>query len=478
MLKSILKIIKKELRSAIRERLVLLLGAIILLLLGVGLVSGYLNFQEQQVAITKEQERKRTEWLSQGDKHPHIAAHYGTYIFKPKSVLGIFDSGLDAYTGTSIYLEAHYQHEFMFRPTQDKGTMVRFGELTMAMALQVLMPLLIIILAFKSITQERESGTLRLMAAQGISLGTIVWGNVLAYSAILLLILLPALLATAISIVVLNPSGLLAFSPWRLVFLLLIYAIYLFLFIAFSVYISLYSKTSRNALLKLLVLWVLLTVLIPKTVANLGRTAHSLPSMHAFKGDVQTDIDNGLDGNTPRSVRMARLKQEYLETYEVDSLHQLPFNFDGIGMQAGEEHGNEVYDVHWQRLRSIFEEQNTLFAYSSFLDPFIAVQRLSMAFSGTDMYTAVHFEDEVELYRRALVKKMNDDMAQNSRYGEFYEYKAGASLWEAIKEFNYTLPTMYKVLHAYRWELTGLLMWLFLAMVLFGTAALKKRWNL
>lgn len=478
MFKSVLKIIKKELRLAIRERLVLLLGAIILMLLGVGLVSGYRNFQEQQVAITKEQDQKRTEWLSQGDKHPHIAAHYGTYIFKPKLVLGIFDSGLDAYTGTSIYLEAHYQHEFMFRPAQDKGTMVRFGELTMAMALQVLMPLLIIILAFKSITQERESGTLRLMAAQGIRISTIVWGKVLAYSAILLLILLPVLLVIFLGITILNPSGLLAFSPWRLVFILLVYAMYLFLFIAFSVYISLYSKTSRNALLKLLVFWVLLTVLVPKTVANMGRASYPLPSMHAFKGNIQTDIDNGLDGKTPRSVRMARLKQEYLETYNVDSLHQLPFNFDGISMQAGEEHGNQVYDVHWQRLRSIFEEQNTLFAYSSLLDPFIAVQRLSMAFSGTDMYTAVHFEDEVEHYRRALVKKMNNDMAQNSRYGEFFEYKAGASLWEAIKEFNYTMPTMFKVLHAYRWELAGLFAWLFFALALLGTSASKKRWNL
>jgi len=478
MLKSISKIIKKELRSAIRKRLILALGTIILILLGVSLWSSFQNFQEQQAAITKEQERKRKEWLSQGDKHPHMAAHYGTYIFKPKSVLGIFDSGLDAYTGTSIYLEAHYQHGFMFRPAQDRGTMIRFGELTMAMALQVLMPLLIIILAFKSITQERENGTLRLMAAQGVSIKTIVWGKVLAYSILILVLLLPILLIIAGGIAVLNPSGLLTFSPWRLVFLIIIYAIYLLLFIAFSIYISLYSKTSRNALLKLLVCWILLTVLIPKTVANFGRAAYKLPSMHAFKENIKTDKDTGLDGRTPRSVRMEQLTAEYLEKYKVDSVQQLPFNFDGVSMQAGEEYGNKVYDVQWQRLNSIFEEQNALFAYASFIDPFIAVQRLSMAFSGTDMFTAVHFENEVEQYRRMLVKTMNDDMAKNSRYGEFYEYTADASLWETIKEFNYTLPTRSKVLYAYRWELFGLVAWLFLTIVLLSMATSKKRWNL
>ncbi|KQC30356.1 ABC transporter permease [Flagellimonas eckloniae] len=478
MFKSIVTIIKKEIKLAVRERLALLLGSIILLLMGVSLISGYRNFQQEHLKITKEQEQKRTEWLSQGDKHPHIAAHYGTYVFKPKSILGIFDSGLDGYTGTSIYLEAHYQHEFMFRPAQDKGTMVRFGELTMAMALQVLTPLLIIILAFRSITQERESGTLRLVAAQGVPINSFVWGKILTYGLILLLILLPILLATVVGITLLKPMDLLAFSPWRLVFLFLVYTVYLFIFIVFSVCTSLYSKTSRNALLKLLVFWVLLTVLIPKTVSNLGRTSYSLPSMHTFKSNIQNDIDNGLDGKTSRSVRMARLKQEYLEAYEVDSLHQLPFNFDGISMQAGEEHTHKVYDVHWQQLRSIFEEQNTLFAYSSLLNPYIAVQRLSMAFSGTDMYTAIDFEDEVEHYRRALVEKMNNDMAQNSRYGGFYEYKAGASLWKEIEEFNYTMPTMNKVLHAYKWELISLLAWLFLALFLLSTVTSKKRWNI
>jgi len=478
MWKSISKIVIKELRLAIRERLVLGMGAIILVLLGVSLWSSFQSFQEQQAAITEEQERKRTEWLSQGDKHPHVAAHFGTYVFKPKSALGIFDSGLDAYTGTSIYLEAHYQHGFMFRPAQDKGAMIRFGELTMAMALQVLMPLLIIILAFKSITQERESGTLRLMAAQGASIKSIVWGKVVAYSVLILVLLLPILLIITGGIAVLNPSDLFSFSLWRLVFLMVVYAIYLFLFIAFSIYISLYSKTSRNALLKLLVFWILLTVLLPKTVANFGRTAYKIPSMHTFKENIKADMDSGLDGKTPRSLRMARLKKEYLETYKVDSVQKLPFNFDGVSMQAGEEYGNQVYDVHWQRLGSIFKAQNTLFTYSSFVDPFIAVQRLSMAFAGTDMFTAMHFENEVEQYRRELVKKMNDDMTQNSRYGEFYEYKVGAALWETIDEFNYTMPTKSKVLYTYRWELIGLTGWLFFSIALLAIATSNKQWKI
>ncbi|MEO0330115.1 MAG: hypothetical protein AAF223_00290 [Bacteroidota bacterium] len=101
MLKDVfITIIKKEIKVALRERLVVVLGGVILLLLGLALYTGYLAYQQQQQIITQIQAEKRQEWLNQGDKHPHIAAHYGTFVFKPKTVLSLFDFGLDAYTGT------------------------------------------------------------------------------------------------------------------------------------------------------------------------------------------------------------------------------------------------------------------------------------------------------------------------------------------------------------------------------------------
>ena len=103
----------------------------------------------------------------------------------------MFDFGLDTYTGTSVYLEAHYQHQFMFRPAQSHSSMIRFGELSSALVLQILMPLLIIFLAYASFTKEKERGTLRLLISQGVTLSSIAWGKIMAYFLILLVILLP-----------------------------------------------------------------------------------------------------------------------------------------------------------------------------------------------------------------------------------------------------------------------------------------------
>ncbi len=450
------------------------MAAMIVLLFGLALYAGYISYAQQQAAIQQTQHEKRKEWLNQGDKHPHIAAHYGTFAFKPKTVLSLFDFGLDAYTGTSVYLEAHHQHEFMFRPAQDHSSMIRFGELSAALVLQVLVPLLVIFLVFPAFTQERERGTLKLLMSQGISISSLVWGKIIAFVVILGLILLPF------------GVGLLAFSSnltedtlpdlaLRVLLLLVVYGVYLFFFIAFSVWVSLRSSVGRNALLGLLTSWMFFTVLMPKTVANFSESFYDLPSMREFKAQIEESKRNGLDGNATRSARLADLTKEYLEQYGVDSVQQLPFNFEGISLQAGEEYGNKVYDHYWHELHELFHRQNQLGSLASLFNPYLAVRHLSMVLSGTDLHTFLHFEKKAEEYRRKFVKKMNQDMAQNSRYGEFYEYKAGRDLWEEIDDFDYQSPTVWDLLPHYRFEVVSLVLWLVLVIVLLSRV--NKKWN-
>ncbi|RKN76983.1 ABC transporter permease [Ulvibacterium marinum] len=465
-MRKLILIARKEIKIALREKLIVSLGLLISLLLMVALYAGYLAYKQQKEAIIQTRAEKRQQWLEQGDKHPHIAAHYGTFAFKPKTIFSLFDFGLDTFTGTSVYLEAHHQHEFMFRPAQDHSSMIRFGELSAAMVLQVLLPLLIIFLAFASFTRERESGTLRLLISQGVSYRTLIWGKVLAYTIMITALLLPFLLGTSLLATSGVRSETISDVTVRALLLFLLYGIYLFLFISFSVWVSFRSSTGKNALLTLLTVWIFFTMLMPKTVANMSENFYKSPSMRVFKAQIQDDIANGMDGNTPRSARMAKLEKEYLDKYDIDSVQQLPFNFEGVSMQAGEEFSNSVYDHHLGNLRNIFSKQDRLASLSSLLNPYLIVQHLSMGLAGTDIHTSLHFEDEVEQYRRGLVKEMNNDMAQNSRYGEFYEYKAGSDLWRRIKDFSYRSPKALDILKNYKTELTSLLIWLTLVLIL------------
>lgn len=463
---SLLNVARTEIRIALREKQIVIFAAIITLLLGLALYAGFATFQQQRLIITQTQQEKRQEWLNQGEKHPHIAAHYGTFVFKPKTILSLFDFGLDAYTGTSIYLEAHHQHEFMFRPAQDHSSMIRFGELSAALVLKILMPLLIIFLTFASFTRERERGTLKLLISQGVSFQTITWGKILAYSLMLLVVLLPFLLGLLVLSLLGFQSQALSDVTGRTVGLLLIYGIYIFLFITFSVWVSLRSSIGRNALLVLLSSWIFLSILMPKTIANLSESFYILPSIREFKSGIEEDKAHGLDGRSPRSARIANLEQELLTEYKVDSVQQLPFNFEGVMMQSGEEYSHKVYDYHFGELQKILSQQNQLSSIASLFNPFLSIQNLSMALAGTDIYAFSHFEEVVESYRREMIKKMNNDMATNSKYGEFFEYAAGPDLWKELEGFSYQSPSVWQSLKHYKLELISLLLWFLLLLFL------------
>lgn len=474
MKRQIFLIAGKELKGLARQKSLKILFAIIIVLLGFALYAGHITYKQQKIMVETAQKERRAEWLGQGNKHPHIAAHYGTYVFKPKTLLSLFDFGLDTYTGTSVYLEAHYPHEFMFRPVQGYGNMIRFGELSAALVLQLLLPLLIIFITFQTFTKEKEKGTLKLLVSQGVSIRSIYLGKVLAYSLIVLSILAPFFTGLYIVGVIEKTGSVVSNMGLRILLLFFVYAGYLWAFTNFSVWISLKSVNARNALLTLLIFWIVTGIIIPKTSANLGETLYPLPSMKTYKEDIQHDIANGMHPNDTKAKRTARLKEQYLLQYGVDSLNQLPLNFEGIQMQEGEEYANKVYDFHEAALHEKFELQNRAGSLMGFIAPYIAVRNLSMALATTDWYSFNDFQEKTNTYRRHLIRTMNNDMAKNSRYGEFYEYKAGRNLWETISDFKYLSPKVTMIFKNYWMELTSLSLWMLIMFILIPSSSKNK----
>lgn len=55
-------------------------------------------------------------------------------------------------------------------------------------------------------------------------------------------------------------------------------------------------------------------------------------------------LRDSVDEVSSRNARAERLKQELFRKYNVSKVEDLPVNFGGLSLQAGEEHGNEVFD--------------------------------------------------------------------------------------------------------------------------------------
>ena len=81
----------KEIREIVRDGRLRLLGALVLILGIAALTFGAQQTLEAQAAREDAQSRASKQWRGQGKKNPHVAAHYGTYVFAPATVVTAID---------------------------------------------------------------------------------------------------------------------------------------------------------------------------------------------------------------------------------------------------------------------------------------------------------------------------------------------------------------------------------------------------
>lgn len=456
-------IAQKEFRELVRHKLFPIVFCVSTLLMLVSVWGGYDSFRQQQAERRQAEEYQRMRWLQQDPKHPHIAAHFGNYAFLPKTVFSLFDAGLDTYTGSLVYLEPHKQNDFSFKPAEAGGSSVRFGMLSPSLILQSLFPLLIIFIGFDGFTAERRSSNLKMVYAQGISFSQLFWGKWLGLVyVVLLMILLPFLFFFIIGLF-LSHHG--EFSIGSALLLWGSYLLFLCLIIAFTLLVSAISRNRKISIVLSLCCWLVFSVLLPKWSASMGESLYPLPTKYEFTEAIRRDMEKGLNGHDSKSERAERIKTNLLAKYHVDSVSQLPFNFEGYIMQQGEDYSSMVYDHHFDLLQQKLDKQNRLSIGTGIINPYMALRDISMAICGTDFYTHLDFQKQAEQYRRHFVQMMNGDMTWYSHMGD-WNYKAGKEVFRKVTPFSYSLPSLFKKLQPYCWSFCALGGW-WLIIILF-----------
>ena len=454
----IYKTFKKEVKELVRDGRVMIAFFIVLGLLGISIwisANKYQNINKQyEIAKTTE----RAIWDDQGEKNPHSAAHYGTYAFKPKYPLSLVDQGVDKYMGVSVFLEAHKRNEAQFSAAADQTGLARFGDLTPDFILLFIIPLLIILLGYNSFTKEQEMGTLTLLRSVGFSTWKWISGKWLAL--FLPVFLLASILFLIAGLLLTNLKDFGVFNWKSLLIMFTVYMVYYIIFTNIVLLVSARTKKSGISLVLSLSLWIIACLAAPKAASNIAESKYPYPTRQEFAANVLQDKKSGLDGHNPWSKEAKILEKQVLAEYNVDSLHQLPFNFDAYRMQKGEEHEAEVYYKHYNYLKQQYANQSNIYKSLAVISPYLPTRFVSMAFAQTDYATHWDFADAAENYRISVQKFLNDDFAQNAEYGD-WAYQADASFWKSLPGFDYTPPKFDSILSRNKYNLLILSTWLF-----------------
>lgn len=456
---------RNELRSLLRDGRIRLTGAIVVLMLLVAVATAVQRYLDIASETAAAQALVNEQWQSQGEKNPHAAAHYGLHAFRPVTPLTFFDTGVSNYEGVSIWMEAHRRNRAEARPAEDMTAMARFGELTGAYALQVFLPLLIILIAFSAFAGERESGTLRQVLSTGVSPVALFTGKALGALAAVGLILGPLLVLGLIGLAF-SPEG--ATHLARAAVMLAVYALYAVLYVLISLAVSARARSAQSALVALVGFWVIATFAVPRLGMDVGRLVAPTPSEVEWQAGVEADKQSGLDGIAPAAVIEVR-RRKTLEVYGVDSVDELPINFQGIVFNLQEELDGAVYTEHFARLRDRLTRQIDVYEAAGLLSPRIPVQLISMALAGTGLEDQWAFADDAETFRRVMVETLNQDITLNSAPGET-GYRAGAELWEQIGEYSAQTPALGDALARLGPAFMTLLLWFVAAATAAGLA--------
>lgn len=447
-------IFRYELKRNLKDNKAMLFFLLIWLLLGLSFYINHVKVKQANTQVETALVLKKQQWLEQDPKHPHVAAHFGQFVFKPALPLSQIDPGVNAYAGNYVYLEPHRQNDFVFTSAQEQNASIRFGELTPALILQMLAPLLIIFMSFGSIAFDRENGTLKLLTAQGAKMYQLILGKAFAGFVLTTVVTLTVFLLLPIASFDFQSNAMQTFP--RGMILCASYLLYYLLLNIAVVWISALAKNAKSSLLISLSCWICFIIIIPKAIANISADANPLISSETFQLAISNDIKNGIDGHNPDEKRKEELIAATLKKYNVDSLPELPVNIEGIVMQTAEEYSSKAYDLHFEKVQRTLQNQNKWSSYASIVNPYNAIRNISMGLALTDVNSHIYFQKSAEAYRREFVKFLNDDMTYNSRPGTFFTYKLDEKTYAKVPTFKYTYPPILDTLKHNSIELLSL----------------------
>ncbi|OSY89272.1 hypothetical protein WH52_01100 [Tenacibaculum holothuriorum] len=210
--------------------------------------------------------RLPSEPMTIGYRHPRLA------IMKPETFSFLATGQSDMYThfksptvyGNNFALD----YSEMVNPVQ-----LLFGNFDLAFVIIYILPLLIIAFTFNVLSKEKELGTLRLLSAQPIS--TVNWVlqkmliRYIVFTGVILLILLT--MFAVFSKGIFSDIGTLAG-------LLIIISGYILFWFVLSCIVNIKLNNSSKNALALIGFWLLIVLVLPATINQLGSTLYPTPS--------------------------------------------------------------------------------------------------------------------------------------------------------------------------------------------------------
>jgi ABC-2 type transport system permease protein len=445
----------RECRDAWRDGRFRWAAALLTVVLVAATWTGWAQTEDTRRLHQQAQAAERELSLDKGEMNPHAAAHYGAFVFKPVEPLAAVDPGITPFVGVTLFLEAHQQHLARHRPAADQTAAARLGELSLAGALQTLVPLLIVTLAYAALAGERERGTLRLLASLGVTRRSLVVGKLVGCLIPLAVVLIPAASFAAALMIYAEPND--ADLIVRMSAFATLYLVYCGLWVAIALAVSAFARSSGSALVALLAIWFVTCLLAPPVIAAIASWRHPSPTAAEFAVAVQ----EAQDALPSWPDRVAQVEERFLSG-ALPLTPDMPSNPEIVALVDAERDESALYERLFAELNDAYTRQSRLYERLGWFMPTVAVRSLSMTLAGTDDDFHWRFLAAAATYRERFLTMLNDELVAYTEANTF-DYTRGRELWERIPEFRFEPLDAWRTLGQRQGSVMSLSLWCLLA---------------
>ncbi|MFB0554468.1 MAG: ABC transporter permease subunit [Phycisphaerae bacterium] len=367
-------------------------------------------------------------------------------IYRPPALLSVFSAGLEKQLGDSARIELGSIPEVDAAPTGDNLYLSIFTVLDASLILKIVLSLLAILIAYDSISGEKERGTLRLILANRTARHQVLLGKLLAG---IVTLIVPATIAFVVGILVveLSPMADLTWSDWTRIGLMYLASL-IFISAMYNIGLLFSCLANRPAISLILGLffWVVCAVVIPNA------SVYSATRIRPLEPKVEVDsqiaslrselrrkwidimIATAGNRNTSQSDAQGAFGNGYIRKFNTDCFEWQQ------GLHPAMEplrirYADKIWEVESGYLKTIWKQRH-LADNLSRISPMFSYENATSVLAGTDLSSFQYFVSRTKAYRNQIVEyiRSRTDNFRSSSYWTPFSKEYASDYGEGKRE--------------------------------------------
>jgi len=339
-------------------------------------------------------------------------------VYRPPSALSIFSEGLEKQLGNSATI--NYNEVPEISASAANHYLSIFSIFDASLIFKIVISVLALLVAYDTISGERESGTLRLILANRTARHEVLLGKLLAG---LVTLIIPVTIAFILGLVILLsfPMVDLAGSDWiRIGFMFLSSLVFIAAMYNLGLLFSCLARRSAISLVFGLFMWIIFVAVIPNGSVYLATQILPVEAedkvneqIALLRRDAQREFIREFR-NSGRSFQPGSSRNDksgkggfghgYVRSCNKAFMENNLIQY-GIGVPIEIKYADKYSEVEYGRLRSLFE-QTRLADNLSRISPIFLYENVMSALAGTDMASFRYFIDAVKPHRNDIIEYM------------------------------------------------------------------------